>query len=167
MLAFAFEPRINMQDTCFDLGKLHTNRKKMKALKSFTVACACLLLSACAGVPDAAVVKPTVIVRGVDSGQRQVIDDYFSVQPDCGNLGYPEIRILKSPGHGALEIKKGEVYPNFAKDNVRYECNKDKVASSQVLYESTSGFHGKDFFTIQVRFVNSNLRLLTYKIEVL
>jgi hypothetical protein len=127
----------------------------------------CFLLSACAGPPGGAALKPNMIVRGVDSGARQVVDDYYSVQPDCGNFGYPEIKILRMPGHGTVAVENGETYPNFGKDNVRYECNKRKVASSRVLYESNSGFHGKDSFTIQVRFENSNLRLITYNVDVL
>lgn len=127
----------------------------------------CFLLSACASAPGDAALKPNMIVRGVDSGARQVVDDFYSVQPDCGNPGYPEIKILRMPGYGTVAVENGEVFPSFGKDNVRYECNKKKVASSQVMYASNSGFHGKDSFTIQVRYVNSNLRLITYSIDVL
>ena len=126
-----------------------------------------LLLSACTDAPSHSGLKPNIIVRGVDSGAQQVVDDYYSVQPDCGNLGYPEIKILKGPSHGDVSLDKGETYPCFGKDNVRYECNKKKIASSQVLYRSNPGFHGKDAFTIQVRFVNSSLRLVTYDVDVL
>jgi hypothetical protein len=129
--------------------------------------CLFLLLSACAETPGETALKPNVVVRGVDSGIRQVIDHYYSVEPDCSNPGYPEIKILKMAGHGTLAVENGETYPNFSKDNVRYECNKKKVAASQVLYESASGFRGKDSFTIQVRFVNSNLRVITYNVDVL
>jgi hypothetical protein len=135
--------------------------------KSAKYASICSLLSACAAPLGDLDLKPTPIVRGVDSGTRQVVDDYYSVRPDCGNLGYPEVNVLKTPGHGTAAVEKGEVYPNFSKDNVRYECNKNKVASTQVFYESYAGFHGRDSFTVQVRFVNSSLRLITYNIDVL
>jgi hypothetical protein len=118
----------------------------------------CLMLAACA---DSGSLKPSVIVRGVDSGSRQVIDHYYTVEPDCGNAGYPEIHILRQPDHGVLSVENGETYPAFSKDNVRYECNKKKVASIQLSYASVAGFHGKDSFTIQVRFANSNLRLVS------
>jgi hypothetical protein len=127
----------------------------------------CFILSACATTPGGAALKPNTVVRGVDSGAQQVVDDYYSVAPDCGNMGYPEIKILNVPGHGTVAVENGKVYPSFAKDNVRYDCNKAKVASSRVLYKSNPGFHGKDLFTIQVRYVNSTLRLLTYNVEVL
>jgi hypothetical protein len=130
------------------------------------VASVCLFLSACAGAPDAAL-KPNTVIRGVDSGTRQVIDDYYSVEPDCSNPGYPEIKVIGMPAHGSVAVDNGETYPNFPKDNVRYECNKKKIASSRLLYESIPGFHGKDSFTVQVRFVKSNLRLITYSINVL
>ena len=126
------------------------------------------LLSSCADTPPGGpALKPQLVVRGFDSGARQIVDDYYSVTPDCGNLGYPEIKIMHAPTHGTVSVDKGEAFPAFPKDNVRYECNKKKVASSQLFYESSPGFHGKDTFTIQVRFVNSNLRLVTYNVDVL
>jgi hypothetical protein len=126
-----------------------------------------LLLSACADTPGNPVIKPSTVARGVDSGTRQTIDDYYSVEPDCGNPGYPEIKILHMPAHGIVATENGATYPNFPKDNVRYECNKKKVASSEVFYTSNPGYHGRDSFTLQVRFVNSNLRLVTYDVDVM
>jgi hypothetical protein len=131
------------------------------------IASACFLLSACTDTTSNTALKPTIIVRGVDSSTRQVVDNYYSVEPDCGNPGYPEIKVLRMPGHGSVAVDNGEAYPSFAKDNVRYDCNKKKVATSQVSYESVAGFHGKDSFTIQVRYANSNLRLITYNIDVI
>jgi hypothetical protein len=128
--------------------------------------CLCFILSACATTPSGTELKPSTIVRGVDSDVQQVVDDYYSATPDCGNMGYPEIKILSAPGHGSVAVENGEDYPAYIKDNVRYECNKKKVASTRVLYKSNPGFRGKDFFTIQVRFPTSRLQLLTYKIEV-
>ncbi len=103
----------------------------------------------------------------MDSGSRQVIDHYYSVEPDCSNSGYPEIKVIRMAGHGTVTVENGETYPNFSKDNVRYDCNKRKVATSQVVYESVGGFHGRDAFTIQVRYSNSNLRLVTYNVDVI
>jgi hypothetical protein len=131
------------------------------------IASLCFLLLACADTPSDTTLKPTTIVRGVDSSTRQVIDDYYSVEPDCSNPGYPEIKVLRIPGHGTVGVENGEAYPNFSKDNVRYDCNKKKVATSQVMYESVAGFHGKDSFTIQVRYSTSNLRLITYNVDVI
>ncbi len=127
----------------------------------------CCLLAACADPPASKTMKPSVVVRGVDSGTRQVVDDYYSVEPGCSNPGYPEIKFLAMPSHGTAVAARGEVYPGFPKDNVRYECNRSKVPSSQVLYESQAGFHGHDSFTVEVRFANSIVRLVTYNLDVL
>jgi hypothetical protein len=127
----------------------------------------CLLLCACADTPGDSALKPSIIVRGVDSGASQAIDNYYSVEPDCSNGGYPEIKVLRAPGHGTVTLGKGEAYPSFAKDNVRYDCNKKKVATSEVSYQSAAGYRGKDSFTIQVRYFNSSLRLVTYNVDVL
>jgi len=136
-------------------------------MKLATYMGAFLLLSSCADTAVSPALKPSFIVRGVDSGARQVIDNYYSVNPDCGNEGYPEIKVMQVPTHGTVAVENGDTYSSFTKDNVRYECNKKKVASSQLFYQSSPGFHGKDSFTIQVRFVNSNLRLITYNVDVL
>lgn len=127
----------------------------------------CFLLAACADTPGDTALKPSIVVRGVDSGTRQIVDNYYSVEPDCSNPGYPEIKILRVPGHGTVAVENGETYPSFSKDNVRYECNRKKVASSQLSYKSNSEFHGKDSFTVQVRYSNSNLRLITYDVDVM
>jgi hypothetical protein len=131
------------------------------------IASFCFLLSACLDTPGDAALKPHIIVRGVDNSTRQVVDNYYSVDPDCSNLGYPEIKVLRMPGHGTVAVENGEAYPSFSKDNVRYDCNKKKVATSQVIYESIAGFHGKDSFTVRVRYATSNLQLVTYNIDVI
>jgi hypothetical protein len=136
-------------------------------MKIATYLGALLLLSSCADTAVGPALKPSFTVRGVDSGARQVVDNYYSVNPDCGNEGYPEIKVMQIPMHGTVAVENGDTYANFTKDNVRYECNMKKVASSQVSYESSPGFHGKDSFTIQVRFVNSRLKLVTYDVDVL
>ena len=127
----------------------------------------CAVLAGCGPTLPDTPVKATESVRGVDSGTRQVVDHYYSVEPDCSNPGYPEIKVIRGPAHGTVEVEHGETYPGFNKDNVRYECNKSKVASSQVSYQSVAGYHGKDSFEIQVRFVNSTLRLINYTLDVI
>ncbi len=47
------------------------------------IASLCFLLSACADTPSDPAHKPTIILRGVDSGRRQVIDHYYSVEPEA------------------------------------------------------------------------------------
>jgi hypothetical protein len=147
--------------------RIRTAREKSNVWSLARIASLCFFISACADTPSGATLKPTIIVRGVDSSTRQVVDSYYSVEPDCSNPGYPEIKFLRMPNHGTVAVENGEVYPNFSKDNVRYDCNKKRVATSQITYESVAGFHGSDSFTIQVRFNNSNLRLVTYNVDVI
>ena len=75
----------------------------------------CFILSACATTPGGTALKPNTIVRGVDSGVLQVVDDYYSVTPDCGNMGYPEIKILNVPGHGTVAVKMARTIPLLQK----------------------------------------------------
>ena len=136
-------------------------------LNPFAGAGLCMALGACAQIPPAGELKPTILTRGVDSGERQRIDYFYSIEPDCSNSGYPEIRVLRNPGHGTVEVGNADAYPNFAKDNVRYECNRKKVPTSEVTYQSAAGFHGKDTLTIEVRYSGGNLRLVAYTVDVL
>lgn len=131
------------------------------------VAGVCFFLAACTDTPSTPGGKPSEIARGVDSATRQDVDSYYTTEPDCSNPGYPEVRIVRGPDHGAATTKTGEVYPNFSKDNVRFECNRKKVAATIISYESAAGFHGKDSFTVQVRYSTSALRLVTYKLDVI
>ena len=104
--------------------------------------------------------------RGVHSGEKDSIDYYDSVYPTCESQGYPEVTVVRAASHGAVSSAPGVDYPNFPRDNVRYECNRKLVPSTQVFYQSSPDFHGKDTFTIEVRFPDSSLRTVGYVVEV-
>lgn len=105
--------------------------------------------------------------KGVHSGLKERVDFYYSVLPTCEIAGYPDVRIRKAPVRGKVSIEKGEGYPTFAKDNVRWDCNRKLVGSTQVYYQSNSEFHGNDSFTIEVWFPDSTIRTVTIFVEVL
>jgi hypothetical protein len=105
-------------------------------------------------------------LRAVHSGERDRIDFWVAVDPNCEIEGYPEISVVKAPGNGTVSTEKGQNYPNFPVDNVRHDCNRKLVGSTQVFYQSNAGFHGKDALTIRIRFPDSHVMTAGYAIEV-
>ncbi len=67
------------------------------------------------------------------------------------------MKVLAPPSHGEVSSSKGQTYPNFNKDNVRYVCNAKLVGSTQIFYQSAVDFHGKGAFTIEIRFPTAKL----------
>ena len=62
---------------------------------------------------------------------------------------------------------QGQDYPSFSRDNVRWECNRKLLGSTQVFYESAPGFHGKDSVSIEVRFPSAGIRTVDIDVTVL
>ena len=58
-------------------------------------------------------------------------------------------------------------YPEYTRDNTRFECDKNLTPATLVFYQSAPGYHGRDSFTITVRFADSVLWTESYIIEVL
>jgi hypothetical protein len=111
-------------------------------------------------------VSSAVKPRWVPSGERRVIDFVHLLGPECEIKGYPEVRVVRGASHGSVSSDHGENYPNFARDDVRYECNRHLVRGTEVLYQSKPGFHGKDSFTIEVRFSADQTESASYTVEV-
>lgn len=127
---------------------------------------ALVLLGGCASQIPVNQPQSVPISRGVHSGERTKIGDYYSIDPNCESQGYPEITVVKAPSHGTASSAPGEDYPDFDKDNVRHECNRKLLPSTQVIYQSSANFRGTDTFTIEVRFPGSGLRTSVYVVTV-
>ncbi len=105
-------------------------------------------------------------LRGVHSGEKDKIDYFDSLNPNCESEGSQELTVVKAASHGKVSSAPGEDFPSFAKDNVRYDCNRKLLPSMQVFYQSNADYHGKDSFTIEIRFPNSFLKTVVYVVEV-
>ena len=106
------------------------------------------------------------LARAAVSGTVQRLDFFDSIHPDCTSSGYPTIRVVTPPGHGTLSFEQGTEYPNFPKDNQRYECNKQRLPATLVFYQSNPGYTGPDFAIIETIFPNGFLRTTTYNLTV-
>jgi hypothetical protein len=103
--------------------------------------------SSSAVLPPSSAPQPTP--RTVASGERQRIGYFYYVNPDCSSGGYMTVRILTPPGHGEVTTDRGLDYPNYSKENQRYQCNLKQSPVSNVLYKSNSGYVGTDSFLIE------------------
>ena len=117
------------------------------------------------GTQTAGTAKP--IIRGVHTGEKTKVGFYYTIFPTCESEGYTEITVVKAPKHGRVSSDQGQDYPNFARDNVRWECNRKLVPSTQVFYQSDAGFQGKDAFSITVRSPSSGVRTDYYDVQVM
>jgi hypothetical protein len=92
---------------------------------------------------------PQTMVRTIVSGERQRIDFYVALNPDCTPQGYVTVRIVTPPVHGELTTERGVDYPNYPKANQRYQCNLTKSPLINVYYKSNPGYVGADSATIE------------------
>jgi hypothetical protein len=60
------------------------------------------------------------------------------------------VRVVTPPKNGRLEIDHDEDFPNFNQDNVRFNCNTQKLAGTIVRYQSNPGFIGDDYTIIEI-----------------
>jgi hypothetical protein len=151
----------------------------MRATRSIAVLSAALLslLAACTvpvKVEHSAPLTPAEIeanaeqtmIKGAQSGEKQKMNYFTGLNPDCTVTGVPKVTFVTQPAHGAMTVEYGEEYPNYPKDNVRYACNTRRVPATVLYYQSTPGYTGKDMAVIEVVFPAGNLRHQTYTITV-
>ena len=107
-------------------------------------------------------------IRTIASGERQRIDYFYYLNPDCTSAGNATIRIITPPAHGELTTEGGVDYPNFQKENQRYQCNLRKSPVINVSYRSNPGYLGADSASIEVgspitAIINSYIYKITVK----
>src|SRR5262245_9878326 len=90
--------------------------------------------------------------RVVASGTNQRIWFFYAVNPDCSASGDINIRVTKQPEHGTAEIAAATSFPSFARENIRYRCNQQKVRGQQVNYKSAEKYVGSDTLELLVVF---------------
>ena len=66
----------------------------------------------------------------------------------------------------AQQLKDDTGFTNFAKDNPRFECNKQRSDGTAVLYRGEEGYTGKDSVTVQIVYVDGRETTAHYSIDV-
>ena len=104
--------------------------------------------------------------RTIASGTKQRMGFYASVNPDCSASGDINIRVTKQPEHGTTEIVAATSFPSFARENIRYRCNRHKVRGQQVNYKSAEKYIGTDTLELLVLFPGGFAREVHVNIDV-
>lgn len=88
------------------------------------------------------------------------------VGADCVTLGDVNIKVIKHPKNGSLELIDRMGYTAFAKDNQRYKCNVSPVSGTWLEYSSKTGFKGSDEVEIQAFWERGVARKYRFRISV-
>jgi hypothetical protein len=67
---------------------------------------------------------------------------------------------------GTAEIVAATSFPNFARENIRYRCNRHKVRGQQVNYKSAEKYIGSDTLELLVLFPGGFAREVHVNIDV-
>jgi hypothetical protein len=104
--------------------------------------------------------------RAVASDKQLRLDFVYTLNPDCTSIGFATIRIIEQPKHGKITVENGTGFTSFAKDNLRYECNKSRSDGVVIVYEPESEFKGTDSVFIDAIFASGTSQKRHYTIEV-
>ena len=106
------------------------------------------------------------IHKAVHSGQREQVAFFYDLLADCEVAGYPEVTVDRAPRNGEISTEQGKAYPSYTRENIRFECNRNLQGATLVFYQSDTNFHGRDSFTIRIRFPDATLWTQSYRVEV-
>jgi hypothetical protein len=110
----------------------------------------------------------TVITRDVATGLGAVLlrDFLVNIDADCSSTAFASVRMVEEPKHGAATLKDDTGFTNFAKDNSRFECNKQRSGGTAVLYRGEEGYTGNDSVTVEIVYVDGRETSVHYSIDV-
>ena|SRR5437868_6708024 len=83
------------------------------------------------------------LTRYVISGKSIILYFEHALNEEC-SPGEFDVRVLKYPEHGTIELIPADGPANFPKDNKRSKCNGKKVKGINVIYKSSPGYAGPD-----------------------
>ena len=126
-----------------------------------------LAAAAVAVVPAAAQVQQvTPNYKVVQQGRSIEVDHFGSYNPDCSPVGRATVGLTSAPQGGTVETAFGRDYPTFTNNNVRFQCDKRSLPSTQIFYRASPGFTGPDTFSVEVVFGTGEARQLRYTVYV-
>jgi hypothetical protein len=110
---------------------------------------AALILAGHAGDASAESYKLTAI-----SGRELHVVFVAELNPDCTLAGESVVRVVASPSHGALRVRKEQGFASYADDNPRHVCNDRRVSGVSVYYTPERSYVGPDKMTLNYVFSN-------------
>jgi hypothetical protein len=109
---------------------------------------------------------PTEVTRAAAAEQRVRIGFLTNLDPDCTTSPFASVRIVEEPKHGEATLKEDTGFTNYAKDNVRFECNQQRSDGTAVLYRGEAGYTGKDSLMLELVYPDGRESRLRYSIDV-
>jgi hypothetical protein len=103
--------------------------------------------------------------RTVPSGTNQRIEFVTALNPDRTSSGDVNVRVIKQPQHGKVEIMSTSHFPSYSKESNRYKCNQHKVKGVLVNYK-VEKYVGEDAFDLLVLYPGGFAREVHYDISV-
>jgi hypothetical protein len=95
------------------------------------------------------------------SDARTSVQTFYSLTPDCNQSGTINVRVLKQPSQGTLEIERDRGFTNYSADNIRAKCNAQEVELTRVWYKSNADFKGHDQAQLEAFFNSSGSSIKT------
>ncbi len=109
---------------------------------------------------------PLEITRAAASGQQVRVGFLTNINPDCSSTPFASVRIVEEAKHGTAALKEDTGFTNFAKENPRFECNKQRSDGTALLYRAEEGYTGKDSVTVQIVYADGRESSSRYSIDV-
>jgi transglutaminase-like putative cysteine protease len=109
---------------------------------------------------------PTELTRTVAAEQQARIGFLSNISPDCSSTPFADVRLIEEPKHGQATLKQDTGFTNFAKENPRFECNKQRSEGTALLYQSEDGYTGKDSVVVELLYAEGNASSVRYSIDV-
>lgn len=91
---------------------------------------------------------------------------FANLNPDCSQIGEPDVRVTKPADHGVVAVRAGEGYTNFAQSNPRNHCNYRPTPGVNATYTAERGYTGPDTVALDIIFPTGEERQLVYNLNV-
>jgi hypothetical protein len=91
---------------------------------------------------------------------------FADLNPDCSPIGEPAVRLTKPADHGAVTVRAGEGYTNFAPANSRNHCNYRPTPGVNAIYTAERGYTGPDTVVLDIIFPTGEERQFAYNLNV-
>jgi hypothetical protein len=105
------------------------------------------------------------VSRNIASGTSQRLGFYTALNPDCTSTGEINVRVIKQPEHGKVEIASTSHFPAYSKESNRYKCTQHKVKGALISYKADK-YTGTDEFDVLVIYPDGFAREVHYDIAV-
>jgi hypothetical protein len=91
---------------------------------------------------------------------------FADLNPDCSQIGEPDVRVTKPADHGVVTVRAGEGYTNFVPSNPRNHCNYRPTPGVNATYTAERGYTGPDTVALDAIFETGEERQLVFDLNV-